>query len=48
MLCCSRRPTIKQLAQLHAEGEHAIADLAGIFGVAWPTPYRALDREAAR
>ena|SRR5215472_15619254 len=38
----------RQLGKLHAEGEHTISDLAGMFGVSRPAVYRALDRENAK
>lgn len=38
----------KQLARLHAQGEHTVTDLAAMFGVSRPAVYRALDREGAR
>jgi DNA invertase Pin-like site-specific DNA recombinase len=37
-----------RLAGLHAAGEHAVADLAGLFSVSWPAVYRVLERVGGR
>jgi len=37
----------KHLVDLHAAGEHSIADLAELFGVSRPTVYRTLNRHGA-
>jgi hypothetical protein len=37
-----------RLAGLHAAGEHAVADLAGLFSVSWPAVCRVLERVGGR
>jgi hypothetical protein len=46
MKLCARGQA--RLGGLHAAGEHAVADLAGLFSVSWPTVYRVLERNGGR